>query len=225
MIIDCISDLHGEFPELLGGDLLIIAGDLTGRDEYIQYTDFFEWLIDQEYRCKIVIAGNHDNKIQQGLDLNFKDENIHYLEDSGMQFEGLKIWGAPWSLWFQGINPHCKAFTGSEADLKKKYDLIPDDIDILITHGPPYGIHDAINKRRFSGKSQEIEYVGSKSLLDTLDRVKAKLLVYGHIHEHGGKQLILKKPGFGDENNILCINGSIMNEDYDLVNKAIRVKL
>lgn len=32
MIIDCIADLHSHYPKLDGGDLLIVAGDLTDRD-------------------------------------------------------------------------------------------------------------------------------------------------------------------------------------------------
>ena len=65
MIIDCISDLHGHFPDLRGGDLLLIAGDLTARDIEPEYFKFFDWLDEQKYRKKILIAGNHDMEIQR----------------------------------------------------------------------------------------------------------------------------------------------------------------
>ena len=145
MIIDCISDLHGHYPHLEGGDLLIVAGDLTAKDTQAEYLHFFRWIAKLNYRKKILIAGNHDNWIEQN---DFPLQSIadfNYLCDSGTEFEGLKIWGSPWSLWFKGINPRCKAFTGSEKDLEKKFKLIPDNIDILVTHSPPKGIFDKIS--------------------------------------------------------------------------------
>lgn len=64
MIIDCISDLHGSLPKLEGGDLLIIAGDLTSNDSDKSWNAFDEWIHKQNYREKILIAGNHDNFLQ-----------------------------------------------------------------------------------------------------------------------------------------------------------------
>jgi len=213
MIIDCISDLHGEFPELPGGDLLIVAGDLTSSDEYIPYTDVFEWLCGQEYKMKIVIAGNHDNKMQNDLDFDFPEENIVHLEDSGIEFEGLKIWGTPWSLHFDGVNPHCTAFMGNEEDLDKKYQMIPNDTDILISHSPmKYMLDQSIR----SGVN-----CGSWSLRKAVDRVKPKLFVCGHIHEHGGKTLLYKHEG----KNTICVNASLMNENYEFVYEPMRVVL
>jgi Icc-related predicted phosphoesterase len=214
MIIDCISDLHGVYPKLLGGDLLIVAGDLTASDYPSQYEHFEkEWLRFQKYKKRIVIAGNHDDYISK---CNWVSRSSYeYLCDSGTEFEGLKIWGSPWSLWFEGINPHCKAFTGSEDDLKAKYALIPDDVDILITHCPPYMILDSVKDRNCPCGFECSIPTGSKSLLEELDnRIKPKLHVFGHIHEHGGKQLIFKRPGHGMENNTICVNASIIDECY-----------
>ncbi len=231
MIIDCISDLHGFYPELEGGDLLIVAGNLTATDKIFQYVDFFSWLKKQNYRKKILIAGNHDNFLQNGFpksqkeadDLkevkefleSIEEENnpdFEYLCDSGIEFERLKIWGSPWTKTFPGMNPKCKAFTkDTEEELAIKFSLIPEDIDILITHSPPYG---------FLDKTKRQELVGSKSLLLKILEVKASLHVFGHIHEKGGKDMWLPL-----NNGIIFVNASHVNERYEPVNKPFRIIL
>ena len=142
MIIDCISDLHGFYPDLEGGDLLIVAGDLTSRDTKEQHIDFSMWLAAQNYSHKVVIAGNHDNRLIL-LGGPVKAPRLDYLLDSGTEFQGLKIWGSPWTKWFPQVNPKCSAFMlKTEDELAEKWKLIPDDIDVLVTHGPPHGILD-----------------------------------------------------------------------------------
>jgi len=207
MKIDCISDLHGYYPKLEGGDLLLVSGDLTSRDTQEQHLYFLSWLAKQDYKKKIWIAGNHDNFLVGTKYIPIKDLGIEYLCDSGTEFEGLKIWGSPWSLWFSEINPKCTAFTGNEDDLEKSYQTIPNDIDILITHTPPYGILDKCKNG----------HVGSESLRNQMFRIKPKLLVFGHIHECGGTKIDLV--------STICVNSSIVNENYEHVNEPIRVIL
>ena len=203
MIIDCISDLHGFYPQLEGGDLLIVGGDLTARDTENEHTFFDYWINEQNYKKKIVIAGNHDNVLmQQRLKLQFCD----YLCDSGLEFEDLKIWGSPWTQKFPGMNPHCKAFTlNTEEELAEKWALIPEDTDILITHSPPLNILD---------KTIDGRHVGSSTLADKkFNKIKCpQLWVWGHIHESHGQAGRL-------------VNASYVNERYQPVNKPIRVNL
>ncbi len=210
MIVDCVADLHGEYPKLEGGDLLIVAGDLTGSDQYQQYIDFYGWLDDQDYKKKVFIGGNHDKNIEY---IGWAEE---YLCDSGTEFDGLKIWGSPWTNTFDGINPHCTAFTGDEKLLASKFALIPDDIDILVTHGPPYGILD---------KTRRGSHVGSIELLAHLNRIRPLLHVYGHIHEGYGQIELIFEGAHGMGRSIHYVNCSIMNEYYDPVNKPIRIVL
>lgn len=221
MKVTCIADLHGEFPILEGGDLLIVAGDLVARSDSDAYYWFSDWLDAQPYSKKVVIAGNHDNNIDADI-INCL-RNCSYLCDSGTKFEDLHIWGSPWSLWFHGINPHCKAFTCNEHELKKKYDLIPTSIDILITHSPPYGILDQIQSKWLPNKQDQS--VGSTSLrLEMEGRLFPRLMVFGHIHEGYG-QYVFKKNFHGAETNILCINASHMDKDYEAVNKPINIEI
>jgi Icc-related predicted phosphoesterase len=101
--------------------------------------DFDDWLGTLPHKHKIVICGNHD--------LCFEDnpkearklmKNAHYLEDETIEIEGLKFYGSPWQPEF-----HNWAFNLNRGEeIKKKWDLIPNDTDVLITHGPPYGILD-----------------------------------------------------------------------------------
>lgn len=223
MIIDCLSDPHGAYPELEGGDLLIVAGDLTSNDTAQGWDAFYDWINDQVYTKKIVIAGNHDNMWKEAIQgsKETKYELFEYLCDSGTEFHGLKIWGSPWTKQFEGQNPHCMAFSfKNELDLEKKWDLIPEDTNILITHSPPYGILDTVNNRWKTG-----ERVGSHSLKSRIQQMHhLKLHVFGHIHSGYGQTNSFIK-NHGCDHTYTSINAAHMNEDYDPVNKPIRIVL
>lgn len=213
--ITCISDMHGEWPNLQGGDLLIIAGDLTATDTEKEFGLFDCWLDRQKYKKIVIVAGNHDRFLQ---DFNKKYpgykhfQNAEYLCDSGTEFEGFKIWGSPWTKKFDGINPRCTAFTlDKEKELAKKWDLIPDDIDILITHSPPHGILD----KTFRG-----EYAGSISLTERLKNIKPFLHVFGHIHEQGGNWYT--NEDYPPSHSFNC---SIMNEFYTSTHPPFNIEM
>ena len=222
MIIDLISDLHGHYPEIEGGDLLIVAGDLTARDLPFEFLKFLLWLDKQKYRRKIFIGGNHDNMIQEiSCPSNTLPDNTEYLCDSGTQFEGLKMWGSPWTKTFEGMNPHCKAFTvDTEEELAEKWALIPDDVDILITHSPPAFILDDVLRKIIvdtnGNKIKKYEHCGSESLREFVFKVSPSLHIFGHIHERGGSL---------SGESIKFINASHVNERYEPVNPPLRVIL
>ena len=241
-IIDCISDLHGHYPKLEGGDLLIVAGDLTARNSEECYRKWYRWLEKCDYKKIIVIAGNHDNRIQdKGFPPMPASFNIEYLCDSGTEFvlgypnlepcfsekeeklyerKVLKIWGSPWTKKFEGMNPNCMAFTvDTEEELASKFSLIPDDIDILVTHSPPYGVLDTVTKDIVNGIKcvRGFVHCGSHSLSSKLEKLpRPRLNVFGHIHENGGKQ---KEYG----TFTICVNASHVNEYYEPVNKPVRI--
>ena len=244
MIIDCISDLHGHYPELEGGDLLIVAGDLVGHSNEQEYLDLYNWIRAQNYRKKIVIAGNHDTLIQRNGEewMGFEDAGFDYLCDSGTEFvywppltlddEGMirerktfKIWGSPWTKRFPGMNPKCMAFTvDTDEELAEKWKLIPPDTDILVTHCPPRGIFDQVLEYDSQVREMIPNSVGSSSLnhwiknkWQRLNGKTMKIHIFGHIHEHGGKTAIEYMVVFG--------NASHVNERYEPVNKPIRIEL
>jgi len=230
MIIDCIADLHGYEPELPGGDLLILAGDYTAAGKLTEWGNFFHWLNKQPYQKKILIAGNHDNLFESGFPKNQKeaddlkdvidfldtDVDFEYLCDSGTEVvtdsNRLKIWGTPWTPWFHGVNPKCKSFMKSESYIEKKFSLIPNNIDILITHGPMLHILD----NNIDGYA-----CGSKSLKDAIDRAKPRFHVFGHIHEQGNNQIMYNGTG----SNTWCVNCSYVNEKYKPVYNYMRLEI
>ena len=225
MIIDCISDLHGHYPKLEGGDLLIIAGDLIRDNDPASLIEFkdWQWKAASKYKKIIFIAGNHDNllekRIMMGPQISWNGKTIAYLEDSGTDFQhtcaderdiltgrNYKIWGSPWTRRFPGMNPHCMAFTcETEEELAEKWLTCPFDTDIMITHSPIYGTLDRI----LTGS------VGSKSLKNMVKKIKPSILICGHIHECGG---CIEK--FEDT---IIINASHVNERYHPINKPIRI--
>lgn len=225
MIIDCISDLHGffpYFPDLKGGDLLIVAGDLTAHDTEKEHKDFIEWLetsFMDFYTNVIVIGGNHDMYLEKHpnfYEKHSKKRTTHYLCNSGVDI-GVKVWGSPNSLWFHGVNPQCKAFMTNEATLERLYNEIPSSTEILVTHTPPLGMFDQVGY----DSDGEPEETGSLSLnravLDSEHFPNLKLHVFGHIHEWGGKRF--------DSTFATFVNASICDVNYRPVNKPVRVEL
>ena len=196
MRITTISDLHGFQPDLPGGDLLIVAGDLTARDVRAEYNDVATWLENQNYEKIILVAGNHDNFLEKNILKT--SEKTTYLCDSSIEFKGLRIYGTPWSKWFVGINPNCEAFTKyTEKELLERFVYIRKDTDILVTHTPPYGILDLSNNS---------ERCGSEALRNVIDDLNIMYHFFGHIHENG-----LQKEVKG---NTTFVNCSYVDERY-----------
>lgn len=222
MNVTCISDLHGNYDlDLPGGDLLIIAGDLTcnnSEKESKRFCSFLEMC--NQYKKKVVIAGNHDNLFvgvpphKAPHPVKGKSEWYEYLCDSGTEFKGVKIWGSPWTKAFQGMNPKCKAFTcNTDEELDEKWKGIPDDIDILVTHSPPYGIHDTVRMRGSEG----FEHVGSLSLRNHVLCSSIRLHVFGHTHKWGGRRTNTNSKAF--------VNASVVDENYHQSYNPVIIKM
>jgi Icc-related predicted phosphoesterase len=175
--IVCISDTHALHNKIVvpDGDILVCAGDLTGRGELASIESFDKWIGTLPHVKKLVIAGNHDFAFERNP-AAARSRLIHaeYLEDSGIEIDGLKFYGSPHQPRFFDW-----AFNLDRGPaIKKKWDLIPAGTDVLITHGPPWGVLD-----RTSGG----ERAGCEELLLAVQRVRPRLHVFGHIHEAYGR--------------------------------------
>ncbi len=175
MRIVCLSDTHElhrelEVPE---GDLLIHAGDITffsKRPSMLR--DFNEWLGTMPHRYKVVVPGNHDFLLEEAHNCSVIT-NAVTLIDSGMKVQGIKIWGSPVTPLYGG------AFGISDAaDRKRHWAKIPEGTDIVITHGPAFGILDRENGSNV--------YQGCLELRDAIQRVRPRLHVFGHVHSGYG---------------------------------------
>lgn len=220
MRITLISDTHTKHDELSydpkdlpGGDLLIHAGDLmnSGRNpmDIYEFCKWFDGL--EQYHHKVFIAGNHDRLFETDPEMASKIytsyKNITYLQDDWAQVGDdnfmAKIWGSPWQPEFYSwaFNlPRC----GDR--LKEKWALIPEDTDILITHGPPQDHLDV------SGPPYNEPHLGCELLREKVDEQPPKIHVFGHIH--GGY-------GYKFHNGTHFFNASILNERYEYVNRPV----
>jgi Icc-related predicted phosphoesterase len=182
--IVCFADTHGhhnklDIPE---GDILIFAGDFTGYpdSDAKQLKKFDRWLGKLGHMHKIIIPGNHDFLFERDWyhAVSLVDNAI-CLNDSMVEVEGLKIWGSPITPTFLDW-----AFLRARGKtIARHWAMIPDDIDILVTHGPPYGIMDLCPPWR----DHPAERAGCEDLLKRIKELKnLKLHVFGHIHEEYG---------------------------------------
>lgn len=199
-----ISDTHCRHKnvKLPKGDVLLHTGDITYRGKKEEVADFMNWFAVQRFTHKVFIAGNHDFFFERESPETIKamiPENVIYLNDNGTQINGLNIWGSPVTPWF--FNWAFNRHRGEQ--IRKHWDLIPANTDILITHGPAYGYLDQVINE---------QHVGDKDLLQKILEIKPKVHAFGHIHESYGD---IKRKG------IRFMNACVLNEHYELVNRPI----
>lgn len=190
------QDLNDLLP---GGPILVHSGDVSGRGTEREIRLFLDWFSSQPYTHKILIAGNHDfffevAKPEVVQELLAEYPGITYLNDSGVTIEGIKFWGSPVTPFF-----HNWAFNRYDNEIGAHWDLIPEGIDVLITHGPPHGILDKTIREGWS--------VGCKRLRDKIYEIKPKVHAFGHIHEGMGQVEI---------GGTTFINASVVDERYSL---------
>ena len=200
-------------------DILVHAGDFSSTGKRSEIADFADWcsmLLKKGYvKHVVVVAGNHDILLdstcapysrrddpdgQRQCIERIRAAGVVYLCDSGATVAGLRFYGIPWTPrffdWaFQVDSP------GQDEDVFGK---VPADLDVLVTHGPPYGIGDLVPRG---------ERTGSRAHLRTIERLKPRVNVFGHIHEGYGMTVT----PWGT----LCINASTCTGDYKPHNRPI----
>ena len=214
MKIICLSDTHNcnENIAVPNGDVLIHSGDATIKGTEQEVEDFLAWFSKLPHKYKIFVAGNHDwlyetnNRFARLITANF---GIIYLQDSFVEIEGLKIYGSPWQPRF--FDWAFNLMRGNE--IAEKWKLIPDDIDVLITHGPPNGILDEV-PRQFGA-----EKTGCEELIKTVKKLSQnnlKLHIFGHIH-----------CGYGQDTKfgVKFVNASNCDESYEPNNLPIVIDI
>lgn len=199
-----ISDTHGlhDALELPPGDVLIHAGDVSKRGYTREIVSFLNWFKVQPHPYKIFIAGNHDYFFEQKPAEEIAaiiPSNVIYLNDSGIEIGGVRIWGSPVQPWF------CDwAFNRQRGpEIRKHWDLIPAGTDILLTHGPAFGFLD----RLITG-----EAVGCEELIKKIWEIKPKYHLTGHIHEAYGEI---------ETDGIRFINAAVLNHRYEMQNAPV----
>lgn len=221
MRITFISDTHTKHGELThdlpGGDLLIHAGDFMNSGYYkTEATNFLNWFHSiSRYQHKIFIAGNHDRIFEMEPDFvketMEKYPTLDYLEDFSKYLFipdhiPVKVYGSPWQPEFYNW-----AFNlpRNGKELKKTWDSIPQDTDILITHGPAQGYLDT------SGPPYNEPLLGCELLIERIKEIKPKIHVCGHIH--GGY-------GYKFDGNTHFFNASVLDEKYRYSNAPLTVE-
>jgi Icc-related predicted phosphoesterase len=206
MRIITFSDTHGKHDKLIypDGDVLIFGGDICKRGDLKEVEHFVDFVSKLPHRHKIIIAGNHDFVLEDEnekvlAEKLIQDAGMIYLNDSGITLEGKTFWGSPIQPEF--FNWAFNRRRGFE--IRLHWDLIPEQVDVLITHGPPFGVLDRVKGG---------QHVGCEDLLLKVQKVKPKVHIFGHIHEDYGTC---------ERYGITFINACSLNLKYEVVNPPI----
>ena len=211
-----VSDTHEDHQSIRipDGDIFLHCGDFTNRHHWFNLpdnqiprslVDFNQWLGKLPHQYKIVIGGNHDIAIEKfskdDIQRNYLT-NCIYLKDELVEIEGISIYGCSWSN-----------------DEQSKWNLIPSNINILMTHIPPKSILDSAfqskkspSKKLCSMPSNSIYGVGSKRLLnEIIGRIQPRVHCFGHVHDD-----------FGSRSNQFGLDTLFINAAADLTKKTVQ---
>lgn len=224
LTITFISDTHGKHKQITkdlpGGDILIHSGDLSSMGYEHEIQQFCKWFDDiKNYDTKVFIAGNHDwgfqNNVERIREIVNSYKTIDYIQDDGfsLYFDGpngefpednIHFYGSPWQPEFYNWAFNLPR-NGSE--LMEKWNNIPNNTDILITHSPAWGYVDQV-----IGKT---EHLGCELLVQRIKTIKPKIHVCGHIHSGNGYKF---------DGDTHFINASVLDENYIYTYKPLTVR-
>lgn len=194
MKIVCISDTHNRHEEIEDaipdGDVIIHAGDATNKGTEKEAYKFIKWFSGLPHKHKIFVPGNHDFFFESNPPIS----DFSVLINQSLVIDGVKFYGTPAQPVFFNW-----AFNFYEPKLKIYYDNIDKDTDVLITHCPPYGTLDKVNKSKG---------LGSKVLNKAIKNLNIKYHVFGHIHDSAGRK--------GNSINASCLNEKYEPNDLDI---------
>jgi Icc-related predicted phosphoesterase len=206
VILVFLSDTHGYHSRITvpPGDALVFAGDYSSRGDLDDTVSFLSWFTQQPHRDKVLISGNHDriSCVQPTLFRELLAEHapdVVYLQDSGVEIGGLRFWGSPYTPTF--LSWYHMRERG--AAIRAHWDLIPDNTDVLVTHGPPFGYLDAVDNGR--------NRAGDRDLYEAILRVRPRVSCHGHLHLEGGQSTTLVHD---DGTKTIIINAAICDEGY-----------
>jgi predicted phosphodiesterase len=221
------------------GDVFIHSGDLTFRGTLDEVRSELQWIDSLSHQYKLVVAGNHDMYFDASIPdghrfrswridrpvsveaLLAEFPSVVYLQDAAATIQGVKFYGSPWTPWFMDW-----AFNFPETDLQNHYTAaakwrgIPDDTDVLVTHGPPYGILDTVDQC----STWEDNRKGCKALYQRIGQLDhLKLHVFGHLHR--GYGMATHYLHGEDYNETIFVNAAINTIHYDPYNEPIMVDI
>lgn len=216
MIIVPLSDTHSMHDRLTlpEGDVLVHAGDATMQGHWEKEVEpFLDWYGSRPHKYKILVAGNHDwcfESNPEGIQQECDKRGIILLNDESVLIEGVRFHGSPVQPWF-----HDWAFNRKRgAEIKAHWDLIPTDVDVLVTHGPPYYYRD-LTPDHYDRPSQ---HVGCQDLLLAVERTQPQVHIFGHIHNGYGTQWHVN-------NQTFFVNASVCTERYQPTNPILPIDL
>lgn len=232
MRVAITSDWHWlDPPDIPECDLLLLPGDIfpgSGNG----FPEFARWLEEQPATDIIAVAGNHDGYVATGEGRRLaKWLPMHYLENESVEVAGLKVFGSPLSTPFNNWD-----FMADESKLEEVWATIPDDVDVVVTHGPARGIGDLTRSGVLTG---------SITLRERLRELHGlRLYAFGHIHESAGVYGLPFAPGaplnedgtstrLGNPwvgpvsglSYVVCVNSSYVDENYKPTNPVVVVDL
>lgn len=225
--IVALSDTHGftfvdKVPKC---DILFIAGDISPVNMSHGFVSQKTWfvsnfisdlkLLKKKAKHIVFVAGNHDTYLSE-MNISKRNDavrdmlpkNVHYLCDDLTDIYGIRIYGSPWCnlpIWARKESPVWN-FAEKDDLLSRIYMNMPNDVDIILSHGPSYGACDSICE----GASAGTHYIGSPALRQKILDSNARYVLTGHIHSAPRE---VHRPLNGDVvRQFSCV--SFLNEDY-----------
>lgn len=225
IMVSVISDTHGRHRDLpyVEADVVLFCGDEASSQHFaknaIEAEDFFDWYRDYPAEHKVFLPGNHSLAFQAGM---YRGDALSHmgiitLVNESVSLHGYKLYGSPYSP----LLGRCGAYMRPRERMSAVWELIPDDVDILLTHGPPQGVLDMARDYDQPENGEQLIHVGCQALRQRVDAVQPLLHCFGHIHDSPLK----KNFGYLPKPKTYFVNATCCDNVNAIANHGLLIRL